>query len=478
LAQFQRPNPYQPGYATPNYVYGEPPGRGTLTTKGLPRGTIDNAEAHTRLGGFATPGYVLAETPGRGVYATNMLPRRFVDALAPDDLARPFPDRRQGSLSGTVFSERTLTGSSLGDTSSYGRKETNPFKLYGIEAAQWIENRILKNPRLSPDEKKRRIRQVLDRIDPSLRHAIGKKAEAFRQQGDSPHVAFRKALAAALAEGLMNEVQGLGRKGRGLSGLGSTSRLFKSRLRGVGALGSTSSAPQKIKIDVGGAQFEVTRYADGTMEGTKTYKSPGGLQGLHLPSAVDAAFRAAFKKWSGVNILGFKPWEWVVDGKMPLIQFGSPKHGVYLKLSPQVRTQADADKITSAVLTIKKLPPPDKNWIEKGIDAWVGVTLLPFKIVGAVVGAGVDLVEDVVEKVGGLACKVVNSDLGVVAAGTAGAVYGGGPAGAQAGMMGAQLGQSLCGKTQPPPPVETSSFPILPLALAAGGVVLVYLAVK
>jgi hypothetical protein len=479
MAQFQRPNPYQPSYATPNYVYGEPPGRGTLTTKGLPRGTIDTADAHQTQANFAVPGYVLSETQGRGAYGTKMLPRRFVDTLAPDDLARPFPNR-QGSLSGTVFSKKTLTGSSLGDVTAYGDRQRDPFKLYGAQAVEWIEKHILQNHRLDLAQKREALRKVLDRIDPSLRLVIGRKAEAFRLQGDLPGVAYRKAMAEALAAGLMDEVQGLGRKG-----LSGTPRMFGRRLRGGGALGATStSAPQKIKINVGGAQFDVTRYADGTMEGTKKYTSPGGFQGLRLPGAVDRAFRAAQNRMAklGANLRSAfgAPVDIMVkqvaNGKFPVIKFGSPVHGVYVALD----TGAFNDAIKSATITIKRVPPPDKNWLEKGIDAFTSVVTLPFKIAGKVVEAGVDLVEDAVDKLGGLACKVVSSELGTIAAGTAGGAYGG-PAGAQAGMMGAQIGAGICGGGGGGPPmpyVEEKPFPILPVALAAGGVLLVFLAVK
>jgi hypothetical protein len=40
MSFYHLPNPYNPGYAIPDYVLAEPPGRGTFTTKWLPRGTI------------------------------------------------------------------------------------------------------------------------------------------------------------------------------------------------------------------------------------------------------------------------------------------------------------------------------------------------------------------------------------------------------------------------------------------------------
>jgi hypothetical protein len=484
MAQFQRRNPYQPGYATPNYVYGEPPGRGTLTTKGLPRGTIDTVDAHRSRGGYAIPGYVLSETQGRGAYDTDMLPRRWVDTKTPDTLMRPFPEEK-GSLAGTVFSKKTLNGSSLGDVNAYGRRQNNPFRLYGVEAVRWIEKHILQNRSLSPEQKKAALNKVLNRIDPKLHLVIGRKAEAYRQQGDLPGVALRKAMADALAEGLMNEVQGLGR--RGLSG---TPGILGRRLRGVGALGAAPSSapyyqgvgdysgPRSTTIEVAGYTWPVIIETNGVIKGTKTFTSPGGFTGLKLPTQLRVEVENHYKKY-GSGILGTFFW----CGGVPQIRFRRPNstrdHGIYVSIQNSSGKCSFIDKdIRKAVVTIKEIPPPDKSLLDRAVGGVTGIVLFPVKVVGEVVKGAVDVVEDVVDKVGGLACKVVNSDLGVVAAGTAGGAYGG-PAGAQAGMMGAQIGQSICGKAPPPPPpVETSSFPILPLALAAGGVVLVYLAVK
>ena len=41
MSYLQVPHPWNPGYAIPDYVQAEPPGRCTYTTAWLPRGTID-----------------------------------------------------------------------------------------------------------------------------------------------------------------------------------------------------------------------------------------------------------------------------------------------------------------------------------------------------------------------------------------------------------------------------------------------------
>lgn len=40
MPAYHQPHPWNPGYAVPKYVQAEPPGRGTFTTKWLPRKTI------------------------------------------------------------------------------------------------------------------------------------------------------------------------------------------------------------------------------------------------------------------------------------------------------------------------------------------------------------------------------------------------------------------------------------------------------
>lgn len=83
--------------------------------------------------GYALPDYVLAEPPGRGTFTTNMIPRGTVDVLPPDYLARPELTKDDGgveartsvtgsgtSLSGHTLDKPTLRGSTLGRSSLSG----------------------------------------------------------------------------------------------------------------------------------------------------------------------------------------------------------------------------------------------------------------------------------------------------------------------------------------------------------------------
>lgn len=87
-----------------------------------------------------------------------------------------------------------------------------------------------------------------------------------------------------------------------------------------------------------------------------------------------------------------------------------------------------------------------------------------------------DAAKGALNKVGKVACKVANSGLlklGAIAGGAAA----GGPGGAQAGSAGADVAQGLCAPT-PAPVAETSSFPIVPVAIGGGALLLAILLLR
>lgn len=84
MSFYNLPNPYNPGYAIPEYVMAEPPERGTFTTAWLPRGTISTV----------VPDFLVKQQGKR------LLGRNNADL---------------GSLACSSLSGSTLRGSSLGD---------------------------------------------------------------------------------------------------------------------------------------------------------------------------------------------------------------------------------------------------------------------------------------------------------------------------------------------------------------------------
>jgi hypothetical protein len=84
VAQYRYNNPYNAGFALPSNVMAEPPGRGTLVSDMLPRGTISTIHGWT--GGYEVPEYIRQETPGRGARTTAWLPRGTIPLKVPDAL--------------------------------------------------------------------------------------------------------------------------------------------------------------------------------------------------------------------------------------------------------------------------------------------------------------------------------------------------------------------------------------------------------
>jgi len=80
MAYYNKPHPWDPGFAVPDYARSENPGRagGIHTTIQLPRGTFDDPGAPARpwVSGFALPAYVQNEPLGRGTVGTGQLRRR------------------------------------------------------------------------------------------------------------------------------------------------------------------------------------------------------------------------------------------------------------------------------------------------------------------------------------------------------------------------------------------------------------------
>ena len=111
MAFFQIPNPWNPGYALPDYVLAEPPGRGTFTTAMIPRRTVD----------VLPPDYLAqpeVATKGDGV-GTRTSVTGSGTSLSGHTLDRP-------TLAGSSLSGSTLEGSTLGKKGRATRYTVRP----------------------------------------------------------------------------------------------------------------------------------------------------------------------------------------------------------------------------------------------------------------------------------------------------------------------------------------------------------------
>ncbi len=147
----------------------------------------------------------------------------------------------------------------------------------------------------------------------------------------------------------------------------------------------------------------------------------------------------------------------VIHGKTPIFKYKHPVTGKSCGLFLSSTGTAEKPRI---LLKGRTLSMSDK--------LWSGITSLASSIVGTVSSA--------VSDVAGLACQLVSSQAGVAAGAAVGAAVGN-PA---AGQVGAQIASGMCASpagSQGLLPAAPSSN-LLPLAIAAGGIGLVFLVTK
>jgi hypothetical protein len=221
MAFLNRSNPYDPHYAIPKYVQGEPLGRGTLTTRWAQRGTIPIYRKAVRpwRPKYALPKIVRKEVPGMGVHVTKMLPRGTIPGKIPSE----FVSSKKAGV--------TVTPMGLGSCGAACEPLANnqgysgaipgfdPIKEYGKQASAYLMKTIKGVPR---DEQGIAMRAVLDTLEPGLWRRVQSKARQYRKAGKSKPM--QKALAESLSEGFGKEIVKIGRgappKKVSLSGLG------------------------------------------------------------------------------------------------------------------------------------------------------------------------------------------------------------------------------------------------------------------
>jgi hypothetical protein len=252
MSQFQYPHPWTAGYAIPRYVEAEPQGRGVFVTKQLPRGTFGPVPKDRQVWDktkWATPKYAQGRY-GKTAMTTKMLPRRTVGLLAPDPFARPL-----GSLDGSTVGGSSLSGNTLGAHAEQS-KSFDPILEYGKQSANWIVGEVMRLPK---DMRKAELKGLFDAINPGLFVEVEKKAEMYQQKGHKPREALRRAIAASLANDMVEDFKRLGAPAA-LSGFWSTvgsavTKPFSLAAKGVKKLGGIACSVAKTPAGVvaGGA---------------------------------------------------------------------------------------------------------------------------------------------------------------------------------------------------------------------------------
>lgn len=280
MANYIRENPFDPNYALPANVRVEPPGRGTVTSRQLPRRTIDRIflgddapynpgpgysvgqpikrvrkpvvlrnwtppkpPAHSNApwnGGFAVPGW--AREPWNGAAVTKQLPRRTVDTMIPNF---------------------------LGDVTA----PAVPFQEFGQDAASVIADGLLKVP---PRERSSYLRQTCDALEPGLFLRVRTLADAAKKNGTPPGAAVRGALAAALSSGLSLSLRTAGEQELSGFSIGSVTGAVADA--GKFVAGTTADAAKYTASKVGSLACKATtsKFGSAATVGAASIAGPGG----------------------------------------------------------------------------------------------------------------------------------------------------------------------------------------------------------
>lgn len=184
MSFYHLPHPWNPGYALPEYIQAEPPGRGTFTTKWLPRGTVSQL----------IPDYLAKP-------AAQELTGR-TDVNLGCDVGC---DKELGSLGcDTLGAAEIYKLEPLGAEGGY-----DPIKAYGLRASEWIMGTIRQ---VEPQQRTVALRALLDTVDPSLWNRVATEAAKYKAKGVPPKAAMQKALAVCMSNGMVAELVKTGEK--------------------------------------------------------------------------------------------------------------------------------------------------------------------------------------------------------------------------------------------------------------------------
>jgi hypothetical protein len=521
---FDLPPPWNPGYAVPQNVIDEGLERHGYVTEWAPRGSFDNPKVG--YAGYAVPAYVKQEPYGQGAMSTRWAPR--------GSYAGPKVQHWLDHQTSNVVGRKRLPGGAtqmqietLSGTEKRATGGTAPFTAYGMKMSKALLETVRMMP---PDERKKQLKRVLDRVDPNLWSRADQAATLEVKAGVPDAIALQRGLAAAMSLGIASELVDLG-KGKLPAKRSQLGAVCYPCL----ALGDTASVPQVGQCDASGKKIW-DKLPDGTgywrarkaSEVCKSSSSVSITTTTHAPNFLhvgpflipiengvwrDSSPLSADKKaWVDSQVAvaakagGISVAE-VQTGKYPFAKFkmdGQPwslhcqvtKDGgvtiAYYKVpagkglsglgvvytDPLTGQQIDSTK-PSAAFGATWQPGADSIFTNIAnavwdvlVSIWSGISWVAAEVVNAV--------EDAVQFVADAACSLMSSSVGKVAA-AAGGAYLGGAAGAQAGALGAQVVAGACApcsqgqvmdpttkKCVTPPPPQSDGIGLMPILLIGG----------
>lgn len=203
MSQYILPNPYDAGYAIPDYVQAEPPGRGAFVSKGPIRGTIQpTADIQNWNGGYQLPDYVQVEPWGQGAFGTKGPTRGTIQQAIPFPLSGFGDGRVGGVLGGIVMPDGprgARTRAAMGNYESTDGTGADPITAYGQQAATIITGELAKVPRA---QQRSALKTLFNKIDTNLWKRVQTKAKTMPAQS---------AIASAFSEGALSEMVALGK---------------------------------------------------------------------------------------------------------------------------------------------------------------------------------------------------------------------------------------------------------------------------
>jgi hypothetical protein len=168
---------------------------------------------HPWSSGYAIPEYVRAEPPGRGTFTTKWLPRGTIPGLIPDFLAKPVGEKLTGrddvrlGLGAEVYELVPMSGSDFIEPGS----ARDPSMIFGREIATIIEKKM---QTLAPAERSTVLRGLLEAAAPGMNAAVEKRMAKYEKEGMTPKAALRKAIAISFANRMVEETLEAGKTGK------------------------------------------------------------------------------------------------------------------------------------------------------------------------------------------------------------------------------------------------------------------------
>lgn len=245
---FNLPPAWSPGLALPENVVGEGLERRALVTMQVPDGTFDNPAVGT--GGYVVPKYIQKEKYGRGTYVSAWQQRGTYNGPGlPNWLNYPVSAVAQVTESPgnkVAYVLDSLHGDPEDGSGHSVRARMpalpgivkplpGPFEDYAQHTATILMRHALSHP---PTQRQVALKQVMNRIDPSLYGRAAAYAKTYERAGVPPRAALHHGIARAMGTGLLSEVIRTGQSrmappNRGQLGLGC----YGTRAGGLSDLG-------------------------------------------------------------------------------------------------------------------------------------------------------------------------------------------------------------------------------------------------